>query len=361
MGVRSKAGEAAVKPARSLAEMDADATDARPPSAAEGARGFTSHGRAVLGIVISVVSVAGCVWWASRQRAPQFPTAAADVAMVVGALGVYTVATFARGWRWHVILRHAGIRHRVLDAHGLTVVGYMGNTVLPARGGEVLRIVLLGQRTGTRRREILGAILPERLLDAAALGTLFAVMTFAGTADTPAGTAPAIVAVVVLVAGLLGGLLYLRLRVRGRFASFAARVRPVARASRLLLTPWGAGLFAVSAGVWLAESIVFFLVAESLHLSLSVFEALLVVVLGSFLALVPAGPGYVGTYDAAMLFGLDALDITGGAALSCVLLFRFVVFVPITVAGLLLMVTRYGGLGVVFGRGGSTDAAATRA
>ena len=66
-------------------------------------------------------------------------------------------------------------------------------------------------------------------------------------------------------------------------------------------------------------------------------------VLGSLLALVPAAPGYVGTYDAALLFGLHALGVTGGIALGCTLMFRFVVFVPITLVGLLLMVTRYGG------------------
>jgi len=330
--------------------VPASSTEQLPAPAARDVAAPGRHRRAALGIAVSLVSVAGCVWWASRQQAPRFPTGAGDVFKVACALGIYALATLARGWRWHVFLRHAGIGHRAADAYGLTVVGYMGNTVLPARGGEVLRIVLLSQRTGARRREILGAILPERLLDAAALGALFAVMTFVGTANSPAGLAPAIVAVATLAAGLAVGLVYLRLRVRGRFEAFAARVRPLARASRLLLTQWGAALFGLSVGVWLAESLIFFLVADSLSVSMSVFESLLVVVLGSFLALVPAGPGYVGTYDAAMLFGLDALDITGGVALSIVLLFRFVVFVPITVVGLGLMVTRYGGLGRIFSR-----------
>jgi uncharacterized membrane protein YbhN (UPF0104 family) len=249
-----------------------------------------------------------------------------------------------------VILRHGGVQHDVKDAYGLTVVGYMGNTVLPARGGEALRVLLLAQRTGVRRREILGAILPERLLDAAALATLFCILTFAGTGGSPAGKLPAILAAVALVGGLAALIVYLRLRIAGRFAGFADRVRPVARASRLLLTTWGAGLFALSAGVWLCESLVFWLTAQSIHVGLSLLEALLVVVLGSFLALVPAGPGYAGTYDAAMLFALRAVDVAHGAALGCVILFRFVVFVPITLLGLVLMVTRYGGLRAILRR-----------
>jgi uncharacterized membrane protein YbhN (UPF0104 family) len=77
---------------------------------------------------------------------------------------------------------------------------------------------------------------------------------------------------------------------------------------------------------------------------MSVPEATFVTVLASLSALIPAGPGYVGTYDAAALFGLHALHVTGGVAVGCVIMFRFVIFVPITIGGLILMVVRYGGL-----------------
>ena len=44
------------------------------------------------------------------------------------------------------------------------------------------------------------------------------------------------------------------------------------------------------------------------------------------------------------MVGLHAIGIKGGQALAFVLLARFVLFVPVTVAGLILMVVRYGGL-----------------
>ena len=76
-----------------------------------------------------------------------------------------------RGWRWHrVMALRTAIPHRRRDALGLTLVAYMGNNVLPARGGEVLKIGILGARTTARRREILGTVIAERLLDAAVLG-----------------------------------------------------------------------------------------------------------------------------------------------------------------------------------------------
>ena len=307
-------------------------------------RARSGNGRALLGALLSVATLAGCIWWAAGQEAPSFPDSASSLIEIGAAVGLYALITSVRGWRWHRILLWSGADHRATDAYALTVVGYMGNTVLPARGGEILRILLLSERSSVRRREALGTVLPERLLDAAALVLLFAVVSFIGTAGTPTGTAPAAAGLAVLLVGVLALVAYLRLRIAGRFARFAERVRPIARASRLLLTRTGVALLGVSILVWLAEAAVFWLVLQSLSIAVTGPEALLIVLLASFFALVPAAPGYVGTFDAALLFGLGAADVAGGAAVGAALLYRFVVFVPITITGLLLMLARYGGL-----------------
>jgi uncharacterized membrane protein YbhN (UPF0104 family) len=303
-----------------------------------------SHGRAAFGALISVLSVGGCVWWGLQQEAPRFPESPGHLGLLVAALAVYVAITAARGWRWDRILRRAGVDHATPDAFGLTVVGYMGNTVMPARGGEVLRILLLAQRSSASRREVLGSIIPERLLDAATLVGLFAPLTAFGVADAPTGGAPAVIGVLVLALGVVALYTYHRLRVAGYFEEFAARVRPVAKASRLLLTPAGLGLAALTIAIWFAEGSVFLLVTQSVDVSISPLEATFCVVVASFFALVPAGPGYLGTFDAALLFALHALDVRGGTAIGVVLLYRFVIFVPITLAGAALVVTRYGGI-----------------
>ncbi|KKK99579.1 hypothetical protein LCGC14_2631320, partial [marine sediment metagenome] len=140
-----------------------------------------------IGPLISLAALAGLVWWASRQGAPSFPTQASKLALVVAAVGVYAVATVARGWRWHKILQHSHIDHRTIDAYALVVVGYMGNTVLPMRGGELVRTVLLGQRSSSLKREIFGSIIAERLLDVVALVLMFALVTWLKVAGSPVG------------------------------------------------------------------------------------------------------------------------------------------------------------------------------
>ena len=154
------------------------------------------------------------------------------------------------------------------DAYALVTVGYFGNTVLPARGGELLRTVLL-VRSGRRpaRREILGSIASERMLDAVSLALLFAVLTFAGDRRRADGPAPCARSPLAVMAGGAAVALGLSARPAQRAArdAFAARVRPLVRASRPLLGPTGAAAGAACRSlVWGIEATIFWLVAQSL-------------------------------------------------------------------------------------------------
>jgi uncharacterized membrane protein YbhN (UPF0104 family) len=295
-------------------------------------------------IAVSVVSLAAVIWWAAKQDRPKFPHEADHLAMLVGAVVVYAVATVMRGWRWHRVMHHARLDHKPIDAYALVPVGYMGNTVLPARGGEVLRVLLLGERSSARRRELLGSVVSERVLDAASLALLFVALSVVGIAGNPLGESPAYLTAGGLVLAAAGLFVYLQLRRAGRLQRFADLVRPLAGASRPLLGSAGAALLALTVGVWLLEGLIFWLVGQSLTLDISLTEACFVLVLTSFFSLIPAAPGYVGTFEAAILFALGALDVHGGQAFAYALLVRFVLFFPVTVAGLGLLVVRYGGL-----------------
>jgi glycosyltransferase 2 family protein len=292
-------------------------------------------------VVVSIVALAAVAWWVSNQDAPKFPDSLEGYLWLVGALAVYAIALTARGWRWHRIMRLAEIPHQRADAYRLTLVGYMGNNVLPARGGEVMRIAILGSRTTAKRRTVLGSILAERILDAAVLAALFAGMTWFGVADAPAGQWPATVAAVVLVLGGIALAGYLALRRRGYFARFNEKVRPVTRALKIFAHAEGLLLATLSALIWSCEGITLLLVGHSIGLELHFFDSILIIVLASLLAAIPAAPGYAGTFDAGLILGLKAVGVTGGTAVGFVLLARFVMFVPVTLAGLFVLLHSY--------------------
>ena len=66
-------------------------------------------------------------------------------------------------------------------------------------------------------------------------------------------------------------------------------------------------------------------------------EGCYIVALASVFALIPSGPGYAGTQDAAAITGILALGGTESQAVTYLILVRFVIAVPITIAGLGLL------------------------
>jgi uncharacterized membrane protein YbhN (UPF0104 family) len=295
-------------------------------------------------IAVSLVSLGAVVWWATRQPAPKMPTSSVGAAWLAASLGAYALAIVLRGWRWHRILNLSRIPHERADAFWLIPVTYMGNAVLPLRGGEVLRISLLSSRTTARTREVVGSVIAERILDVATLAVLFAVLTWSGVDGAPTGKIAAyVVAGLVLLAAVLL-FVYLMLRRRGRFDGFAGRIRPYAHASRLFAHAEGFTLAGMSGLIWLLEGATVMLVGRSLGIHVGLLAALLTNVIASFFSAIPAGPGFVGTYDGGILLGLHAAGVSGGAATGFLILVRFIVFVPVTIVGFVVLVVRYGGL-----------------
>ena len=92
-----------------------------------------------------------------------------------------------RGERWHSLLRAEGARPTRADSHGLNVVGYAGNNVLPARAGDAVRVFLMAPRAATSKKTVLGTLLAERLLDIAVILTLFVVVGYGLLGEVGAG------------------------------------------------------------------------------------------------------------------------------------------------------------------------------
>ena len=299
---------------------------------------------ALLQALFSLVALAAVVWWASHQDAPSLPTGGEAIGLIAVGGVLYAFATAVRSERWHAVLALTGISATRRDCYGLTVVGYMGNNVLPARAGEALRVVLLDQRVGAGKRVVLGTIVAERLLDVVVLAGIF-LFTVYGVLDGDVlpTDRPLLIAGIagVVLCMVAAGLLFMRSRGGlGRLRDFA---RPLAGASRALLGRTGALLLLATIALWALEGGVYLVVARAVEVNISTSGALYLVALTNFVAALPAAPGSIGTFDAAVAFGAKALGATGAQAISYLLLLRFVLYVPITIVGLIVLVARYGG------------------
>ena len=294
-------------------------------------------------LLVSVLFVGALVWWAARQEAPAWPEGADALAYLLLALAIYAAATVARGERWERIVRAAEVPLARSDAYGLTTVGYMGNNVLPARGGDLLRVLLLGKLADRSRRSVLGTVVAERLLDALSLVILFVVVAYGllREADVAADAGWSLAAIG--AAAVAAAAATLVVRATAALRRLREFLRPVAAATLQLVGARGLALLALSLVIWTLEASVYVAVASAVDLDLGLLGALYVVAFTNLFALVPAGPGYAGTYDAAVVLAVGALGHSASEALGYLLLLRFVLFVPITLVGFGLLVARYGG------------------
>ena len=295
----------------------------------------------LVGVAISVVAVAGVVWWALHQEPPQFPDSAAEWGALVAAVVLYALATLVRGKRWGSLLTAEGGEHGNADAHGLNVVGYTGNNLLPARAGDAVRVFLMAPRAAMSKKAVLGTLLAERLLDIVVIVTLFVIVGYFLLGEVGAGSLEWIaLATAVVVIGGTAGIVLVR-----RNERLHGLARPILSSTLQLRGRHGFSLLTLTLLVWALEAATWMSVGAAAGFGMNPIEGCYLVALASVFALIPSGPGYAGTQDAAAITGILALGGTHSQAVTYLILLRFVIVVPITLVGLGLLVWRYGGLG----------------
>jgi glycosyltransferase 2 family protein len=311
---------------------------APPPDARRGVGSRLSW----VGIAISLLALAGVVWWASRQDPPELPSSGSELSALVGAIALYALATVVRSERWQRLLVDEGATPLRVDTYSLTCVGYMGNNVLPARAGDAIRMVLMAPLAHTSKRTVIGTLLAERLLDVAVLVAIFVIVGYGLLGEVGGDKVEIIVLALagLAIAALVG---YLGVRRNERMMAF---VTPIASATLglrrahhgLLLLALTVVIWAIEAGVWMSAG-------AAVGFGMDPIEGLYIVALASVFSLVPSGPAYAGTQDAAAILGIKALGGTGAQAVAYIVMLRFIIVVPITIVGLVLLAGRYGGLG----------------
>jgi uncharacterized membrane protein YbhN (UPF0104 family) len=291
---------------------------------------------------VSLLAVAAVVWWASRQHAPRLPHTAGEIAALAGAVALYGLATLVRAVRWQRLLEDEGGSPPPLDTAALTCVGYAANNILPARAGDAVRSVLMAPRAGTSIRTVVGTLLAERLLDVVVLVVIFVVVGFGLLGKVGADKVEIVLAVAVALAlAALAGW-----RVVRRNPRVLAFLAPVASATLgLRRAHHGLRLLGLTLLVWAIETGVWMATAAAVGFGMNPLEGLYIVALASVFSMIPSGPAYAGTQDAAAIVGLEAVGGTGAQAVAYIVMLRFVIVVPITLIGLILVAVRYGGLG----------------
>ena len=279
---------------------------------------------------------------------------AANPALVAAAAGLSCLGLFLRSYRWRVLLTAQG-EVSVPQAFWATAAGYLGNNVLPARAGEVIRTLMISTTSGFSRSFVLTTALSERMVDAIALITIssvvllmvpiqagwlmqaarpFAFVGFAGVAA---------IALLPLFEAFWFRVLA-RVPVPERLRGTVETIlRHVLQGIRSFHDPGRLVRFlSLTCIIWLLDATITITGAKALGLAMPLPVAFLLVAglgLGSAL---PSTPGYVGVYQIVAVKILTPFGFSNNDAIAYILLFQAMNYAVILFWGLLGLALRRG-------------------
>lgn len=281
---------------------------------------------------IGLALSAGFLWLALRNvewagvgaawRAARLDLLLAGTALLVGS---WVVAAC----RWRLLL--SGVEGlRVRDTFAYILIGYLANTILPLRLGDLARASLIGRKKNVGISRSLGSIAIERLMDVLMLVAL--TLALMRVLEIPAPIQAGLTGMV--AAGLVGlvGLMAVSLNRKHlpRLTAFLARIMPHRLADRVttLLGNFSSGadvlhrpagflaVVALSAGVWLAAGLGTLAWVTAFHLDVPWYAGFFVLVMVNLGSAIPSSPGYIGVYHYLAMLALSLWTPDRSAALA---------------------------------------------
>ncbi len=261
---------------------------------------------------------------------------------------VCLVSSYAlRSVRWQLMISdNAKLPLKVV--FWATVVGYLMNNILPARAGDALRPLVVLKHTQSSRVFLLATVFVERFAEIGMLG-IAAILAVPSVPNVPGWmtTATYVLASVTLIGVVL--LLSASKLVDGmnkliNLVPLPANIQSTLRGgvtqvelgSQPLRRPWIAIQFMIlTILIWICEVGFTFIVAQAIHIDLSILQCALLLLSLSLASIVPSTPGYVGVFQFVAVSVLVPLGVSSHAALAYIILFQACQYVSVICLGLI--------------------------
>jgi uncharacterized protein (TIRG00374 family) len=280
----------------------------------------------------------------------------ADYVYLIPIVVIIFVTMALRAIRWGYLLQPI----KRIGFHNLfegILISFMANNVLPARMGEFVRPYIIGRSERISKSASFATVVLERLFDGlTVVGLLAVVLIFI---QFPPGNIPfkrglliggyITIAICVLVLAIL---VITKVRLEW-FLHIISLVRPfsatLAKSGVSGIRSFKEGLlcmenarimvFAVfySLVIWAFFAYSIHLIGLAFGLNLSLSAVVMVLLAVCLAVMVPATPGYIGPYHAAVAYALVLYNIPLEKALSLSIVFHAINYLPITLAGFLYL------------------------
>ena len=310
-----------------------------------------------LGLCVSLV----CLWWAARglindpQARGQFIEAfrVADYRLLPVLLGMLVTFYALKAYRWKLLLSPLGDYDTWRDCFCPMLAGFAVNNVLPARAGEIVRVMVFARRTSQPVASVFTTVALERILDMLSILVFLSIGLFClpnmlgDSLRKPAYLVAgiALVGVVSAVISLVwtaafvrfvdGGLALVRLPdgLRGtvrRLMETAANGLSSLKSPRKL-----AMIVVVSLLQWSINGSMMYLSLRSFGVEVPFQAAMVLLGVVALSVAVPASPGFFGVVQACFVQTLKIYPVSPPAVLAASIYYHMMQYIPVTVLGLL--------------------------
>jgi uncharacterized protein (TIRG00374 family) len=239
-------------------------------------------------------------------------------------------------------------------------IGLALNNIFPLRLGEIVRVSFAAAKLKAPFFTVFATVMVERIMDLIILVILFLVSVRFGTISWLKQNNVIIMTAFVLALAALTLLIFMEdIITKNKLFSFAlgkfpkikqflCRISAGAQSfkNKKLILP----IIASSFCLWLSDALIFWLAAADLKIKpvISFGKAIVLLCAGAVAGMIPAMPGYFGTFETAIQQTLIGWKVSKSAALGYGGFVHMVFYSVMTVMGLIFLYRTGSGLGLIW-------------
>jgi glycosyltransferase 2 family protein len=310
--------------------------------------------RGAIGLALSAL----LLWWVFRDVEWALvgrDLRGANIPLVLLSVIVATMVFPLRAMRWRPILDPIAPNLPFGPLWRATTTGFMANSILPARAGELVRAFVLSRETPVPFSAAFASLVVDRVFDAVVVILMMVLAMFDPRfpSDTLIGGRPASnyagsgVIVVLGVAIALYAIVFFPDRLIRIYEVFARRVAPrFEERGKVMLRSFADGLsilrhprrfvvvFLWAAALWLTQAVAFWIMFKALGITAPFSAALFLNGVIMFAVALPSTPGYFGPFEAGAVAGLGVYGVEKSLAVAWSLSYHVLTLIPIVAIGL---------------------------